>query len=374
MHYMISAGEASGDLHAAQLIRELRARDHEARFSFLGGDKMAAAAGCEPLIHISKMAYMGFTQVLLHLPDVLRNMRAAKRVLREQRPDALILVDYPSFNLKIAAYAHKLGIPVHYYIPPKVWAWKEWRVRKIRKVVDRLYAILPFEPDFYRKHGMEVEYVGNPSVEEMQADLAAAPPRAQYLTANRLRDRKIVALLPGSRVAEIRSNLQVMCQVMKQFPQYRGVIAGAPGMTLDFYRQFTDLPVVTSGTADLLAHSHAALITSGTATLEGALARVPQVVTYRANGSKLAYKAMKKLLKIKYVSLPNLIADGEVIPEQLLHLCTPDLVAERLAPLLTDTPQRQMQQAGYSVIAERLGQPGAAARTATLIVDSLLQR
>lgn len=371
MHYMLSAGEASGDLHAAQLVRELRAQDPEARFTFLGGDKMADAAGVEPLIHIDRMAYMGFSQVLLHLPDVLRNMRAAKRALREGRPDVLILVDYPSFNLKLASYAHKLGIPVHYYIPPKIWAWKEWRVRKIKKTVDRLYAILPFEPDFYRRHGMEVEYVGNPSVEEMLEGLEAAPPRADYLKANKLRDRKIIAMLPGSRLAEIRSNLGIMCQVEKQYPQYRGVIVGAPGVPLEFYRRFTQLPVVTTGAADLLAHSHAALVTSGTATLETALARVPQVVTYRANGSKLAYRLMRRILKIKYVTLPNLIADRQVIPEQLLHLCTPELVADQLTPLLTDTPQRQAQLDGYDDIARRLGPSGAAARTAQLIIDSL---
>ncbi|MDE5643057.1 MAG: lipid-A-disaccharide synthase [Muribaculaceae bacterium] len=371
MHYFLSSGEASGDLHAAELIKCLRKADPEARFTFLGGDACAEAAGSQPVIHIRDMAFMGFSEVLRHLPRIWRNMRTARRTLAEAAPDALILVDYPSFNLRLAATAKALGIPVYYYISPKVWAWKEWRVRKIKKLVTRMYAIFPFETEFYRRHGMEVEYVGNPSVEEVEARLGAAPSREDFLKAHRLRDRKIIALLPGSRRGEIRNNLRIMCRAVDMMPQYRGVIAGAPGIEPEFYKQFTDLPVLHGQTYNLLAHSHAALVTSGTATLEAALARVPQVVTYRANGSELSYKLMKRLLKVNFVSLPNLIAGREIIPEQLLHLCTPELVGERLAAILPERQARQSQLDGYEEMRRILGYSHAAEETARRIIESL---
>lgn len=371
MHYFLSSGEASGDLHGAELIKSLRRLDPDARFTFLGGDACADAAGTTPLIHIRRMAFMGFSEVLRNLPAIWRNIRTAKKAIADGRPDALILVDYPSFNLRLAEKAAKLGIPVFYYISPKVWAWKEWRVKKIKKLVTKLFAIFPFEPDFYRRHGMEVEYVGNPSVEEVAERLEAAPPRDEFLKAHRLRDRKIIALLPGSRRGEIRNNLRVMIQAVDMMPQYRGVIAGAPGIEPEFYSQFTDLPVLHGETYNLLAHSHAALVTSGTATLETALAGVPQVVTYRANGSSISYRLMKRLLKIRFVSLPNLIADREIIPEQLLHMCTPELVGAKLAGILPDREPRRMQLEGYADMRERLGHNRAADRTAELIIENL---
>lgn len=371
MHYFLSCGEASGDLHGAELIKSLRKVDPDAKFSFLGGDACAEASGTQPLIHIRDMAFMGFSEVLRHLPQIWRNMRTARRGLADLKPDALILVDYPSFNLKLAKTAKALGIPVYYYISPKVWAWKEWRVKTIKKLVTELFAIFPFEPEFYARHGMTVSYVGNPSVEEVEARLAAAPSREEFLKANRLRDRKIIALLPGSRRGEIRNNLRVMCQAVDMMPQYRGVIAGAPGIEPEFYSQFTKLPVLHDQTYSLLAHSHAALVTSGTATLEAALARVPQVVTYRANGSKLSYNIMKRLLSVQFVSLPNLIAGREIIPEQLLHLCTPEQVGERLAAILPDRAPRQAQLDGYEEMRQRLGHQHAADETARRIVESL---
>ncbi len=317
---------------------------------------------------------MGFSEVLRHLPDVWRNLRTARRTLEQEKPDALILVDYPSFNLKLAAKAKGLGIPVFYYISPKIWAWKEWRVKKIKKLVTAMYAIFPFEPDIYARHGMQVEYVGNPSVEELETRLEAAPSREDFLKANRLRDRKIIAMLPGSRRSEIRNNLQVMCRAVDMMPQYRGVIAGAPGIEDEFYRRLTNLPVLHGQTYSLLRHSHAALVTSGTATLEAALARVPQVVTYRANGSKLSYNIMKRLLKVNYVSLPNLIAGREIIPEQLLHMCTPDAVGEKLAAILPEREPRRLQLEGYDDMRARLGQNHAADRTAELIIKALTNK
>lgn len=373
MHYFIIAGEASGDLHASRLIEALRERDADARFTFLGGDKMARAAGTSPLIHYRDMAYMGFSEVLRHLGPIFSNLRLTRRALADSRPDCLIAVDYPSFNLKVAKTAHKLGIPVYWYISPKIWAWKRWRVKSIRRLVRRMLCILPFEPDFYASHGYtDAQYVGNPSVEEIDAALAAVGPRDEFLRRHRLRDHPVIALLPGSRRGEIRCNLPVMNAVARQFPQYTIAVAAAPGIDDSFYESLTTFPLVHGATHELLAHSHVALITSGTATLEGALASVPQVVMYRSNGSKTAYNLMKKLLHVSFVSLPNLITGREIIPEQLLHLCTPDIVAEKLSRLTRrDSPERQAQLEGYAEMRRRLGGPGAAGRAADIIVSDL---
>ncbi|MDO4320016.1 MAG: lipid-A-disaccharide synthase [Bacteroidales bacterium] len=375
MHYFIIAGEASGDLHASRLITALRERDTDARFTFLGGDCMAAAAGTGPLIHYRDMAYMGFSEVLRHLGPIFSNLRRTRRALADSRPDCMIAVDYPSFNLKVAKTAHRLGIPVYWYISPKIWAWKQWRVKSIRRLVRRMLCILPFEPAFYAAHGYNAaEYVGNPSVEEIDAALAAVGQRDEFLRRHRLRDHAIIALLPGSRRGEIKCNLPVMNAVARQFPQYTIAVAGAPGIDDAFYESLTSFTVVRGATHELLAHSHAALVTSGTATLEAALAGVPQVVTYRSNGSKTAYNIMKKLLHVSFVSLPNLIVGHEIIPEQLLHLCTPDIVADRLARLTRrNSPEREAQLEGYADMRRRLGGPGAADRAAEAILSYIRQ-
>lgn len=349
MKYMLIAGEASGDLHAAQVIGRLRSLDRDAAFLFFGGDMMARAAGIRPFVHYRNMAYMGFSEVLRNLGKINDNLKSARRLLRMWEPDALILVDYPSFNIRVATEAKKLGIPVFYYISPKVWAWKEWRVPTLRKVVTRMYSIFPFEVQWYReKHRWDVTYVGNPSVEEMDHALRHASSRAEFLKEHKLRDRPIIALLPGSRLGEIKNNLEIMNKAVQQFPQYRGVVAGAPGVDPAFYSAYTSLPVLHGCTTDLLAHACAAIVTSGTATLETALANVPQVVCYRSNGSKIAYNVMKRMLSVDHVTLPNLITDSEIIPEMLLHQCTPDTVAAQLTPLLRDTPQRAAMLAGYA--------------------------
>ncbi|MDO5396247.1 MAG: lipid-A-disaccharide synthase [Bacteroidales bacterium] len=372
MKYMLIAGEASGDLHAAQVIAELKAIDRNASFIFFGGDEMALAAGRAPVVDIREMAYMGFSEVLRNLGKIRANIRSAKRLLRLWSPDALILIDYPSFNLRVAAEAKNLGIPVFYYISPKVWAWKEWRVATMKKVVTKMYSIFPFEVAYFRdRHMWDVEYVGNPSVREVDAALASAPSRAEFLEANRLRDRQLIALLPGSRLGEIKNNLDVMTDAVRRFPQYRGVVAAAPGVDVDFYKTFTTLPVVTCGAMKLLAHSHAALVTSGTATLETALAGVPQVACYRSNGSRIAYNLMKRMLSVDYVTLPNLIVGREIIPELLLHRCTADAVAQSLTPLLRDTPQRQAMMQGYSEMRACLGNGDAAHNVAIDIVATL---
>lgn len=372
MKYMLIAGEASGDLHASCLIEELRRSDPSATFVVVGGDLMARAAGVEPVVHYRDMAYMGFVDVAAHLPAVVRNLRTVKQTLRRERPDVLIPVDYPSFNLKIASLAHRLGIRVDYYISPKLWAWKAWRIRTIRRVVDRVLCILPFEPQWYADRGYpRAVYVGNPTVEELRESLAHEMPRSEFLRIHRLRDRRIIALLPGSRRSEIRSNLPVMDAVARRFPQYTIVVAAAPGIDDDFYRPFTSFQIVRDATHSLLAHSHAALITSGTATLEAAVARVPQVALYRSNGSSLTYKIMERVLKIPFVTLPNLIAGRAVIPEMLLHNCTPDAVAQCLQALTPDNaPARAEMLEGYDEIAQLLGHRPAAATAARTIVEA----
>ncbi len=374
MHYFLIAGEASGDLHASQLMRELVATDPQARFTFLGGDLMAEIAEHGPLIHYRDMAYMGFSEVLRNLGKIRRNMAAARQAVVESKPDALILIDYPSFNLKVAATAAKASVPVYYYISPKIWAWKQWRVKAIRRLVCRVLCILPFEPNFYSSHGYaNATYVGNPSVEEIERALAAAPSREEFAKAHGLRaNRPFIALLPGSRRGEIRCNLPVMDAVAREFPGYTIVVAGAPSVDDSVYSGLTKFKVVRSATHELLAHAQAALVTSGTATLEAALAGVPQVVMYRSNGSKLAYNLMKRLLKVRFVSLPNLIAGREIIPEMLLHFCTPEAVAKRLRQLTPDSsPARAAQIEGYREMRAILGPAGASARAASLIINDL---
>lgn len=362
MKYMLIAGEPSGDLHASRLIASLRRLDPSASFVFLGGDLMAREAGCEPVIHYRDMAFMGFSEVLRNLKPIFANLRTAKATLKAEMPDALILVDYPSFNLKVAKEANWLGIRCCWYISPKLWAWKSWRVKAIRKLIDKVLCILPFEPQWYAERGYNrAVYVGNPTVEELDDALAASPPLNEFLQANSLRaGRPVIALLPGSRRGEIRCNLPIMDAAARQFPQYTIVVAGAPGIPDDFYSGLTKFKVVRGATHQLLAHAHAALVTSGTATLEAAVARVPQVVMYRSNGSPVAYNLMKKLLHVRFVSLPNLIAGRPVVPELLLHFCTPQAVAEELRRLTPNSSTwRLAMLEGYDEVRRLLVPPGA---------------
>ncbi len=373
MKYFLIAGEASGDLHGASLISAIRRKDPQAQFSFLGGDMMAEASGAMPVIHYRDMAYMGFAEVVRHLPAIRRNFKAARKAIAEARPDCVILIDYPSFNLKMAKFARKHGIKVFYYIPPKVWAWKQWRVKTIKKVVDRVFAIFPFEVDFYARHDYDVTYGGNPSVEEVDKALKSVMPRKEFLEAHRLPDKPLIALLPGSRLGEIRENLKIMTAAMKQFPQYRGVVAGAPGVDDEYYSRFTSLPVVHGCTLDLLANSRAALVTSGTATLEAALTGTPQVALYQGGGSKTLYNIMKRVLKIDYVTLPNLIAGERVIPELLMHFCTADAAAAELGKILPDRDARRRMLDGYARIRSILGENAASDTVAAEIVGILCE-
>lgn len=383
MKYFFSAGEASGDLHASQVIRELLKLDSKAEITFLGGDSMAAAAGKSPLIHYERMAYMGFIDVARHLPEVLGNLAKAKEAIREMRPDALVLVDYPGFNLKLAKYAKSLGIKVYYYIAPKLWAWKEYRLKQLKAYVDRVFSILPFEPAWFAERGLKVEYVGNPSVEEVDESLARISSRGDFLAGHGLADRPILALVPGSRVGEITANLPVMDAVAKRHPEMQAVVAGAPSVKSDLYRQFTDFPVINGATLELMAHARGALVTSGTASLECALAGAPQVVCYRAVGWKWAHDIFVHILKIPYCSLPNLIGGkidrltrrevnreaaktgvrGCVVPEMLVHNCTPENVDRQLSGLLVDGLARDEQLKGYAEVRRRLATEVSAAAT-----------
>lgn len=373
MHYFISAGEASGDIHAAQLIKELIKVDSDARFTFLGGNLMAEAASAQPLIHYRDMAFMGFCEVIRHLDKVLHNLKVAKRGVAELKPDALILVDYPSFNLKLAKEAVKHDIPVYYYISPKVWAWKEGRVKKIKRYVRRMLSILPFEVEYYRgRHGYDIDYVGNPTIKEVDEKLASLGSFGDFCTRHGIdASRPILALVPGSRMGEIRNNLPVMAEVARRHLELQPVIAGAPAIDAGVYSKYCDCKVVDNDTFALMAHAQGALVTSGTATLEAALIGVPQVVCYRANGSKISYNIFRHILKIPYVSLPNLIANREVVAEQLVHLCTPALVDGELRKVLPGGCAHDAQQTGYKEIRERLTTADAAANAARIIHTSL---
>ena len=376
MKYMLVAGEASGDLHASNVINSLKKLDSKAEFRFVGGDMMAKAGGKAPDIHYDRLNVMGFSEVLRKLPALLSNLKEVKKIIKAYCPDVLILVDYPGFNLKLAKFAHKNGIRVDYFISPKIWAWKEWRVKAIKKYVDHMYSILPFEEAFYDRHGYEVKYVGNPSVQEIDHALGHLPPKKHFMERQGFvnTEKPIIALLPGSRKGEIKNNLPIMIEVAKRFPEYQFAVAAAPAVPEKFYREIAQDPglqVVFGATPSLLKYSVAALVTSGTATLETALIGTPQVVCYRANGLKLSYKIMEKLLKVKYVSLPNLIMNNGIVPEMLVHNCTPDKVARELAPLLQHSPKREWQVNGYRNMRRRLGNSVASDYVAELITDSL---
>ncbi|MBE6316759.1 MAG: lipid-A-disaccharide synthase [Muribaculaceae bacterium] len=374
MKYFLIAGEASGDLHASHLIESLKQLDPEAQFRFLGGDMMSAQAGTQPIIHYRDMAYMGFADVVRHLGKILGFLGTARRSIDEWQPAAVILVDYPSFNLKVAKYAHNLGIPVHYFISPKVWVWKEWRVKDIRRYVNHMYCILPFEPDWYRERDYKATYVGNPTVQEVAQASKNFPDFAQFIEEFGLPDKPIIALVPGSRVREIRDNLPLMLEAAARHPEYQAVIAGAPSIDDSLYRDVMGnqaVPVLRDATYPLVHHARAAIVTSGTATLETALLGTPQVACYRFNGSKLSYNFYRRLLTGKYVTLPNLIVDEPVIPELLMHLCTVDSIDSHLSQLLADSAERTTMLGGYQRLAERLGTDVCTETAARLIKDSM---
>jgi lipid-A-disaccharide synthase len=365
MKYYLVAGEASGDLHGASLMKALKERDVHAAFRFFGGDLMKAEGGYL-VKHYSDMAFMGFVEVVANLPAILKNIKTCKKDISAWRPDVLVLIDFPGFNLKIAEFAKKNGIMVCFYISPKVWAWNQKRVLKIKQVVDHLFCILPFEVDFYKKWGMEVDYVGNPLLDAV----AGFAPDEDFLTKNNLAKKDIIALLPGSRKQEISRLLPEMIKASHRFPAHQFVIAGAPSFNAQYYDQYlgkTSMPIVFNATYDLLNHATAAVVASGTATLETALFHVPQMVVYKGNAVTITIARF--LIKIKFISLVNLIMDKGIIKELIQQDCNPESISAELAKLLDDKLYRQEMLSNYRLLDEKMGQPGASAKTAALIVN-----
>ncbi len=370
MKYYLIAGEASGDLHASNLMKSLKEVDKEADFRFFGGDLMESVGGVL-VKHYREMAYMGIIPVLLHLRTIMRNMELCKQDITHYQPDVVILVDYPGFNLKIAKYVKtKLGIPVCYYISPKIWAWKQSRIKKIRKYVDKMLSILPFEVDFYKQYDYKVDYVGNPTVDAIAMRDSADETFAAFTQINQLSEKPIVALLAGSRKQEIKDNLPTMLSVVTNYPEYQAVIAGAPGIDADYYRTFVkdaNVNIVFGQTYRLLQQSKAALVTSGTATLETALLKVPQTVCYKLEPGRIASFVFKHFFPIKYISLVNLIADKTVVKELLGKYFSKQTINDELHALLYDTEYRNKMLQAYDEIITILGKPGASQQAAKII-------
>ena len=377
MRYYLIVGEASGDLHASHLMRSLQAVDSAAEFRFFGGDLMTAVGGTR-VKHFKELAYMGFIPVLLHLRTIFRNMAFCKKDIVEWAPDVVILVDYPGFNLNIAKFLKsKTRIPVYYYISPKIWAWKEYRIKNIKRDVDELFSILPFEVNFFeKKHHYPIHYVGNPTADEVRSFLSAYNEGfEQFCKANALQaDKPILALLAGSRRQEIKDNLPAMMQVAARFPQYQAVLAGAPSIADEYYEGFirgSQVRQVKNLTYPLLAHSTAALVTSGTATLETALFNVPQVVCYKTPVPRLIRFAFNHIIKVEYISLVNLIMNKEVVSELFADRFTIDNIAHCLQTLLPGGEARQEMLNNYALLQKVLGDDVAPDNAAKLMYGML---
>ncbi len=367
MKYYLIAGEASGDLHGANLMAALKARDAKAEFRFYGGDLMQAEGGTL-FKHYADMAYMGFVEVALNLRKILKNMKSCKEDISAWKPDVVIPIDFPGFNLKIAAYCKEKGFKVFYYISPKVWAWNQKRVLNIKKVVDKMFCILPFEVDFYKAWDMKVDYIGNPLLDAVFIHQK----NENFLAQNNLSQKPIVALLPGSRKQELKGILPEMMQVVNQFPDYQFVIAGAPSFDQNHYASFTGeklVPVIFNQTYDLLEHASAAIVASGTATLETALFHVPQMVVYK--GNPLSIAIARAVIKIRFISLVNLIMDREIVKELIQKDCTPEKISKELGLLLKDETYRKTMLNNYNLLDEKMGKAGASAKAANLMIGYL---
>lgn len=376
MKYYLIVGEASGDLHASRLMMSLKKYDAGAEFRFFGGDNMSAVGG-ERVRHYKELAYMGFVPVLLHLNTIFKNMKMCKEDIVRWRPDVVILVDYPGFNLGIAKFVKKnTKIPVYYYISPKIWAWKEWRIKSIKRDVKEMFSILPFEIDFYeKKHKYKIHYVGNPTAEEVYNFQNQYTENFDYFcAANSLQYRPIIALLAGSRKQEIKDNLPAMIEAAKRFEDYQLVLAGAPSIDDSYYAKFlkgTNVRIVKNNTYALLSNATAALVTSGTATLETALFNVPQVVCYETPLPKLIRFAFNHIIKVKFISLVNLIVNREVVPELLADRFRVDYIANELYKILPGKQAREDMLQGYREVRERLGDAVAPDNAARIMLRLL---
>lgn len=379
MKYYLIVGEASGDLHASRLMQSLMQYDPEAEFRFFGGDLMAKVGGTR-VKHYRELAYMGFVPVLLHLPTIFKNMKMCKEDIMRWKPDAVILVDYPGFNLSIAKFVKKnTSIPVYYYISPKIWAWKEWRIKAIKRDVKEMFSILPFEVAFYeKKHHYKIHYVGNPTAEEVDNFLHVySESKDEFCQRNGLSSKPIIAILAGSRKQEIKDNLPSMLEAARHFEDYQMVVAAAPSITESYYKRFlenSEAKMVKTQTYELLAHATVALVTSGTATLETALLNVPQVVCYETPVPKLIRFAFKHIIKVRFISLVNLIADKEIVQELLADRFSIRNIANELYRILPGQPSRERMLADYQLVRKRLGNEVAPDNAARIMVEKLTNR
>lgn len=374
MKYFIIAGEASGDLHASNLMAALKKQDENADFCFLGGDLMAAQGG-KQIRHYRDMAFMGIVPVLLHAKTVLQNIKDCKQSILDYRPDALILVDYPSFNLKIAQFVKENlpNVPVYYYISPKLWAWKEYRIKSIKKYVDKVYSILPFEVEWFDKRGYKVDYVGNPCVDAVSNRCHKNESRQEFLQRNHLPDRPIIALLSGSRVQEIKSCLPMMLEAASAYPDYQLVIAGAPSIEKSLYDNYLkegSAHIVFDETYELLQQADMAVVTSGTATLETALLRVPQVVVYKMSGGWLFHRFLELFIRVDNISLVNLIANKRLVEELVIEEFTVENLKKEINRLLQKEYREQVLN-GYDQLIDMLGSEPVSEKTARLIIAEL---
>ena len=376
MKYYLIVGEASGDLHASRLMQSLMQYDPAAEFRFLGGDLMQRVGGTR-VKHYRELAYMGFVPVLLHLPTIFKNMKMCKEDIVRWQPDVVILIDYPGFNLSIAKYVKKnTNIPVFYYISPKIWAWKEWRIKAIKRDVKEMFSILPFEIAFYeKKHHYKIHYVGNPTKEEVDNfQYVYTESKDEFCQRNNLSSKPIIAILAGSRKQEIKDNLPSMLEAARHFEDYQMVIAAAPSIEKSYYKKYlgdSEAKMVELQTYELLTHSTAALVTSGTATLETALLNVPQVVCYETPVPKLIRFAFKHIIKVRFISLVNLIADKEIVQELLADRFSIYNIANELYRILPGQPARERMLADYQIVRERLGDAVAPDNAAKIMVEKL---
>jgi len=372
MKYFILSGEASGDLHGANLVKQIKQFDSEADFQYWGGDLMTEVIGHKPLKHIKELAFMGFSEVLKNIGTIFSNIKLCKTQITDYNPDVVIMIDYPGFNLRIAEFVKKKNIKVFYYISPTVWAWKENRVKKIKQFVDEMFVILPFEKPFYQKHDYKVNYFGHPLLDAIeQYNDSKKPTLEEFKETYKLDDRPIIALLPGSRVQEIKVKLPIMLDLVDSYPDYQFVVSVAPTLDLDFIQEVAggkDVKYVVNKTYDLLSHAYAGLITSGTATLETALFKLPQVVCYKGNAA--SFQIAKRIVNIKYISLVNLILDKEVVTELIQNDLTSKNLRIELDKLL-DKEHRAILAKEYQSLEDILGGAGASERIAKTMVDKL---
>lgn len=367
MKYYIIAGEASGDLHGSNLIKELKVLDTQAEIRCWGGDLMQQA-GATLVKHYKELAFMGFAEVVKNLKTILNNIKFCKNDILQFNPDVIVFIDYPGFNLRIAQWAKKQGIPTHYYISPQIWAWKENRIKAIKRDIDHLYVILPFEKDFYeKKHHFKVHFVGHPLIDAIQ-QFKANP---NFIIENQLSEKPIIALLPGSRKQEITKMLSVMLSVVHDFPDYQFVIAGAPGQEASFYSPFlkiSQVKLICNQTYDLLSVASAALVTSGTATLETTLFKIPEVVCYK--GNRISYEIAKRVVTLQFISLVNLIMNQEIVKELIQKEFNTKNLKQELQAILRGSSREKILQA-YDELENQLGGKGASQKTATLIYESI---